>query len=355
LEKLLNGESEMVYLNDVKQLINSVPRLDSKERAALYSSLDAGAVCDFDFLLMMCLSTAIAALGLLINAPAVIIGAMVVAPLMTPLIAAGCALVRGDLSLFYNSIRAMLFGSLVALGVSIVIGVLIPNDTITIEMVSRGKPDILDLFVGLFAGGAAAYATSRPKVTAALVGVAVAAALVPPVATVGLALTDGNMLVAEGAGILFITNLVSIIIGAAAMFYLMGIQGLYQNMRSPLILRRVLLSMILGLGLICAPLGYQRADRIREGQLRPRSYPLSPALSEMIRDRIAQVPGVDLLQAGRSGVDYEDSDIGIMLYGSEPAPLSLKEDLVTIIKNFRGEEVRVEVTMLEAGTWVETN
>jgi len=278
---------------------------------------------------------------------------MVVAPLMTPLIAAGCALVRGDLSLFYNSIRAMLFGSLVALGVSILVGALVPNDTLTLEMISRGKPDILDLFVGLFAGAAAAYATARPKITAALVGVA-AAALVPPVATVGLALTEGNILIAEGAGILFITNLVSIIIGAAATFYLMGIQGLYQNMRSPLILRRVLLSMILVLGLICTPLGYQRADRIREGQLRPRSYPLSPALLEMIRDRIEQVPGVDLLQAGRSGVDYEASDIGIVLYASEPAPLFLKEDSVAMVKDFRGEDVSVEVTMLKAGKWKES-
>ena len=108
------------------------------------------------------------------------------------------------------------------------------------------------------------------------------------------------------------------------------------------------------MGLICAPLGYQRADRIREGQLRPRSYPLSPVLSEMIRERIDQVPGIDLLQAGRSGVDYETSDIGIILCGSRPAPVSLKEDLVAIVKDFRGEDVSVEVTMLKAGEWVES-
>jgi len=145
------------------------------------------------------LSTAIATLGLLIGSPAIIIGAMVVAPLMTPLIAAGCALVRGDVSLFHKSIRAMLFGSIMALGISFLIGVLIPNDTLTLEMISRGKPDILDLFVGLFAGAAAAYATARPKVMASLVGVAVAAALVPPIATVGIAITEGHKLVAQGA------------------------------------------------------------------------------------------------------------------------------------------------------------
>ncbi|MBW2653082.1 MAG: DUF389 domain-containing protein, partial [Deltaproteobacteria bacterium] len=234
----MKGERKMTSLINFKRLTEFIPHLDSKERTVLYSSLGEGAVCDSDFLIMMCLSTAIATLGLLIGSPAIIIGAMVVAPLMTPLIAAGCALVRGDVSLFHKSIRA-----------------------ITLEMISRGKPDILDLFVGLFAGAAAAYATARPKVMASLVGVAVAAALVPPIATVGIAITEGHKLVAQGAFFLFVTNLVAIVLGAAAMFYLMGIQGLYKNTSSPLFLRRVLLGMILLLGLLCAPLGYRMADR----------------------------------------------------------------------------------------------
>lgn len=90
----------MTNLSDVKQLINSVPRLDSEQRTALYSNLDECAECDFDFMVMMCLSTAIVTWGLLINSPAVIIGALVVPPLMTLLITAGCALVRGNLPLF---------------------------------------------------------------------------------------------------------------------------------------------------------------------------------------------------------------------------------------------------------------
>ncbi len=74
----------------------------------------------------------------------------------------------------------------------------------------------------------------------------------------------------------------------------------------------------------------------------------------LIRARIEQVPGAALLLAGRSGVDYEASDIGIVLCGSEPAPVSLKEDLVAIVKDFRGEDVSVEVTILKAGEWVES-
>ncbi|MBW2552885.1 MAG: TIGR00341 family protein [Deltaproteobacteria bacterium] len=342
----------MTSLINFKRLTEFIPHLDSKERTVLYSSLGEGAVCDSDFLIMMCLSTAIATLGLMIGSPAIIIGAMVVAPLMTPLIAAGCALVRGDVSLFQKSIRAMIFGSIMALGISFLIGVLIPNDTLTLEMISRGKPDILDLFVGLFAGAAAAYATARPKVMASLVGVAVAAALVPPIATVGIAITEGHKLVAQGAFFLFVTNLVAIVLGAAAMFYLMGIRGLYKNTSSPLFLRRVLLGMILLLGLLCAPLGYRMADRIKEGQLRPIAYPLSTSLSEAIRERIAKEPGVNLLSAGRMGVEYEASDIGVFLYSTEPAPLSLKEDLVDIVKDFRGKDVRVKVLILAEGTWM---
>jgi len=344
----------MTSLISFKRLTEFIPNLDSKERTVLYTSLDEGSFCDFDFLIMMCLSTAIASLGLLINSAAIIIGAMLVAPLMTPLIGAGCGLVRGNVSRFYRSIRTMLFGTLAALGVSLLIGVLIPNDTLTLEMVSRGKPDILDLFVGLLAGAAAAYATARPKVMASLVGVAVAAALVPPVATSGIAITQGHMFVAQGALFLFVTNLVAIVLGAAAMFYLMGIQGLYKNINSPLFLRRVLLTMILLLGLICAPLGYRMADRIKEGQIRPIAYPLSTSLAEAIKERIAKEPGVNLAFGGRSGVDYSVADVGILLYATESAPLSLKEDLVNIVKDFRGEDVRVKVLMLLEGTWIES-
>ena len=344
----------MASLINLKRLTEFVPNLDSKGRTALYSSLGEGAICDSDFLIMMCFSTVIATLGLLINSAAIIIGAMVVAPLMTPLIAGGCAIVRGDVSLFQKSTTAMIVGSMMALSMSLLIGILIPNDTLTLEIISRGKPNILDLFVALFAGAAAAYATARPKVMASLVGVAVSAALVPPIATSGIALTQGHMFVAQGALFLFVTNLVAIVLGAAAMFYLMGIQGLYKNINSPLFLRRVLLTMILLLGLICAPLGYRLSDQIKQGQIRPIAYPLSTSLAEAIKERIAKEPGVNLAFGGRSGVDYEASDIGILLYATESAPLSLKEDLVNIVKDFRGKDVRVKVMMMAAGTWIES-
>ena len=247
---------------------------------------------------------------------------------------------------------AMLLGSLAALGVSLLIGSLVPTDTITLEMVSRGTPDLLDLFVALFSGIAAAYATARPKVLSALVGVAVAAAFVPPIATTGLAFIEGKILVARGAGILFITNLVAIIIGAAVMFYLMGIRSLYENKWSPIILRRAFLSLLLAAVLLAAPLGYQTAERIKKGQLRPIAYPLSFQLSELIRDRVNKEPKVDLLSAGRSGYDYEVREIEILLSSNEPGPLSLKQDLVSIVKEYLGEEVSVRIIMLEAKRWV---
>ena len=344
----------MTSVINFKKLAAFIPKLDSKERTVLYSSLEESAGCDSDFLIMMCLSTSIATLGLLINSAAIIIGAMVVAPLMTPLIAGGCAMVRGDVSLFQKSMTAMIVGSIMALAMSFLIGILIPNDTLTLEIIARGKPDILDLVVALLSGAAAAYATARPKVVASLVGVAVAAALVPPIATIGIALTEGEMLVAQGALYLFVTNLVAIVLGAAAMFYLMGIQGLYKDKASPLLLRRSLLCMIILLGLLCAPLGYRMADRIKEGQLRPIAYPLSTSLSDAIYERLDKEPGVRLAFAGRRGVDYQAADVGIVLYTTESAPLSLKEDLVNIVKDFRGQDVKVKVLLLLEGTWLES-
>ena len=125
-------------------------------------------------------------------------------------------------------------------------------------------------------------------------------------------------------------------------------------MRSPLLLRRVLLSMTLVLGLICAPLGYRLSDQIKQGQIRPIAYPLSTSLAEAIKERIAKEPGVNLAFGGRSGVDYSVADVGILLYATESAPLSLKEDLVNIVKDFRGKDVSVKVMMMAAGTWIES-
>ena len=114
-----------------------LPKLQPAQRVDLFDRLQAGAKWNVDFTVAIGLSTAMAALGLMQNSTAVVIGAMVIAPLMTPLIGAGLALVQGNIRLFRESIRAMLWGIVTALSISIIVGLIVPLDEPTIELYSR--------------------------------------------------------------------------------------------------------------------------------------------------------------------------------------------------------------------------
>ena len=203
-----------------------VPQLAKVDRVQLVDRLQTGSSFNFDFISLISLSTIIAALGLLDNSAAVVIGAMLVAPLMTPLVGMGFALVQANEKLMKTSIRSVLLGFAVAFGISALLGLLVTLfSTIGIspQMASRDTPSLLDLFVALFSGVAGAYAMSRPNLISALPGVAIAAALVPPIATSGMALTMGDFVLSGGAALLFFTNIVAIVLGTAVTFWAVGI------------------------------------------------------------------------------------------------------------------------------------
>jgi len=163
----------------------------------------------------------------LADSGAVVIGAMLVAPLMTPLLGGGLALVQGNWPLWRNCQRAVLFGFFSALGIGFLMGLFARalSFELTNELAARGAPSILDLGVAFVSGVAASYCLARPKLSGALAGVAIAAALVPPIATTGICLAMGKFTVAQGAGLLFGTNVVAIVIGSALNFFLAGIRG----------------------------------------------------------------------------------------------------------------------------------
>ena len=157
-----------------------LPPMESGDRKALVERVEAGAVGGVDFLVMMVMSAGLASLGLLEDSTAVVIGAMLVAPLMGPLIGAGLALDQADLSLFRKSVWVAILGLLMGLLVSLVIGLLNPGFEPSLEIEARGNPDLLDLGIASLSGFVAAYAFGRPGVASSLAGVAIAAALVPP-------------------------------------------------------------------------------------------------------------------------------------------------------------------------------
>lgn len=171
-------------------------QLPRKKRQMLSDKLFGGATASAEFVLFMSLATFLACIGLIQNSAAVIIGAMLVAPLMTPLLAAGLAMLFGHDKLFRKAVKAIVIG----VAISFMIGFLLGNVTLilpvwlfsgngltlTNEMIARSQPNMLDPFIGLAAGLAGGFAIGRDGQIGAVAGVAIAAALVPPIATAGL-------------------------------------------------------------------------------------------------------------------------------------------------------------------------
>jgi uncharacterized hydrophobic protein (TIGR00271 family) len=205
-------------------MLRRVPQLDRDNRLDLVERVQSNSHWDFDFKALMCLSTLIATFGLVANAPAVIIGAMLVAPLMTPLLGMGIALVQGNAKLAKLASRSVLAGFLTAFAIGLIVGALHPHEVATNEMRMRNWPGLVDLAVAFVSGLAAAYASSRTNLSAALPGVAIAAALVPPIATSGLALAMGDISLCLGAALLFGTNLVTIVLASAAALWSVGLR-----------------------------------------------------------------------------------------------------------------------------------
>jgi uncharacterized hydrophobic protein (TIGR00271 family) len=176
------------------------------------------------FAALMCMSVVIAVLGLIADSTAVVIGAMLVAPLMTPILGLAAAVVMGW------PIRALKQGALAAVGAAgaIVLAALasaiIPGspDPVPAEVLARTQPNLLDLGIALAAGAAGAYSQVRRQASDAITGVAVAVALVPPLAVVGITLELGELQLATGAFFLFLANVAGITMAATITFIACG-------------------------------------------------------------------------------------------------------------------------------------
>jgi uncharacterized hydrophobic protein (TIGR00271 family) len=177
-----------------------------------------------DYMILVILSAALASLGLLLDSAAVIIGAMLVAPLMQPLIGLAVGTAISRIRLAGRAWVTLSQGVLIALLVSIGVGVLAAPGSPTAEMVARGNPGWLDVGVALASGFVGAYATARKDIPGALAGVAIAAALMPPLCTAGLSLGAGDTGLGVRAGLLFLMNIACITLAACGVFLWLGLR-----------------------------------------------------------------------------------------------------------------------------------
>jgi len=174
------------------------------------------------FLVLMVLSALLAACGLYADSGPVIIGAMILAPLMAPIISLAMGISRQDQSLITTSLATVGRGILLAIGCAALVAVTLPLQSVTGEISARLSPNLLDLGVAIISGVAGAYAHARQEIARSLAGVAIAVALVPPLVVSGIGVGWLNWDVFIGAFLLFLTNLIGILFSATLSFSLLG-------------------------------------------------------------------------------------------------------------------------------------
>jgi uncharacterized hydrophobic protein (TIGR00271 family) len=334
-----NMTSGKIWFN---KIFGVFPTLERTERLDLVRQLEQSAQANIDFVIMMVLSTSLASLGLLADSNAVVIGAMLVAPLMGPLVAAGLSLVQANLSLFRRSLGVTVIGLGIGFVASLIFGALNPGFEPTLEIEARGKADLLDLGIAFFSGMTAAYASGRSNVMTTLAGVAIAAALVPPLAVVGIALTHGSPLISGNAAILLITNLVAIILGAALVFRMFKVHISRHGAGIPPWVRKVTMLLFLSLTILIAPLLIQMIEGRRIGQNRPMQYRVSPQVMQAIKQYTSYRPEVEIITQGRSSVEPE-AGITIILLSEKNISPDFEEGLIRAVQKARGDEAIVRI------------
>jgi len=207
--------------------------VDDQRKSEVYLEIaKAATLKDATYWLQVIFAAGIATIGLVLNSPAVIIGAMLISPLMGPILSLGLSLATGDFILLARAIANLTLSCCMAVGFAVFLIFSLPFKEVTSEILARTQPNILDLGVALFSGAVGAIAICRPVkgVVTSIPGVAIAVALMPPLCVVGfgigsafsLNLSDG-LQIARGGGLLFITNLVAISFASLLVFLVLHI------------------------------------------------------------------------------------------------------------------------------------
>lgn len=183
------------------------------------------------FVTLMTFAAVIATMGVLNDSTAVVIGAMLIAPLMTPLMGIAISVVMGWPNRLTRSALIALVGVVLTIAISYLLTRMAPatfDPTTNGQIISRSTPTVVDLIIATAAGAAGAYGLSRPDVSDALPGVAVAISLVPPLSVIGIAYAEEEWAAGNGALLLFTTNALAIVIIGGVTFVLTGVTPLRQ-------------------------------------------------------------------------------------------------------------------------------
>ena len=219
-------------------------QMDSPHLNQVRSQLLDESKLDMPYLILIISSCMIATFGLLSNSTAVIIGAMLVAPLMLPIRGLAFGALVGDSFLFRTGSVSVVVGTILAVILSCLMGWLTGITNYGSEILARTQPDLLDLGIAVAAGAIGGYSKIQSKVSDTFAGTAIAVALMPPVCVVGLGLSQGNWILSRGATLLYLTNLLGIALACMMVFLSAGYAPLRQAGK-PLLAAIILTSLLL--------------------------------------------------------------------------------------------------------------
>ncbi|MDD4607093.1 MAG: DUF389 domain-containing protein [Patescibacteria group bacterium] len=284
-------------------------KIDQERQQKVYDQLKEGSEGDLDFYTLSIFSAIIISLGLIIDNGPVVIGGMLVAPLVWPLLGLGISIVEGKKIFLWNALTVLAKAMLLILFFSFLIGLLIPAQTLGDQILMRTQPSIFELLIALAAGFIGAFIIGYPKIGSAIGGVAIAVAIVPPICVMGVTIAKGDLNQTAGAFLLVITNLIAIILASSLFFILANFKPpaskeAQTRRRSGIIWTTIILIII------TVTLGYLTQDIIRNDKLKEN-------VNQILRNNIDQVEIINNQIKNKDGVLYIETVIRTSNYLTE--------------------------------------
>lgn len=235
-------------------------RVSHQDVRNLEDSLLDESVLNQDYIVLILGSCAIATFGLLSNSAAVIIGAMLIAPLVLPIRGVAFGALEGNIKLLQEGMKALLLGTFIAILLAFGIGWLVGLPQYGSEVMARSRPNLLDLGIAVVAGSISGFAKIEPRLSNSLAGAAIAVALMPPICVIGLGLAQGDLVLSKGASLLYLTNLLGITLSCMLIFLIAGYTPLGRA-------QGALSITLVCVGLLGVPLGISLTELVRQNRL----------------------------------------------------------------------------------------
>lgn len=208
--------------------LSEIDNVNESDKSAAVKQLITQSTPDFDFFFLIVLSVLMATFGLLTDSVSIVIGSMLIAPILSPILSISLGLVMSDGKLLFRSLYTVLKASLLGIVSAMLVTFLfkgVIGSALSSEILARTEPSLIYFLVAVISGFAVSYTLVKPGLSATLPGIAVAVALIPPLAVIGIGIATLEGAVVSGSLMLYIINVIGIVFASVVSFSLMNLYG----------------------------------------------------------------------------------------------------------------------------------